>query len=198
MSSPGLTGRPSNPSGAAAYWVPAFAGTTDNRLIPSERSPLSPCKLRHDLHVGGITELIDRRYLAEAVAAVDQDFGIACEGGGVARHRHDDRDAALGEFAHLRLRALARRIEHHRVEAIEFLGDERTAEQVAPLRHDRLLGARGGGGAGASGGGNSSPRAPTIGLRPPVAAPARRSASMAPASLSAAMTRARSASRSAN
>jgi uncharacterized protein (DUF2235 family) len=97
-----------------------------------------PRKPRHDLHVGGITELIDRRHLAEAIAAVDQDFGVARECRGVARHRHDGGHAALGEFARLRFGALARWIEHHCIEAGKFLGDKRAAEQVAPLRRNRL------------------------------------------------------------
>ena len=74
--------------------------------------------------MGGRAKLIDRRHLAEAIAAIDQDFGIAREGGGVARRRDDHRDAALGKFACLRFGALARWIEHHRIEAVEFLGNE--------------------------------------------------------------------------
>ena len=35
-SSPGLTGRSGNPSNIVAYWVPAFAGTTDVRLTLSD------------------------------------------------------------------------------------------------------------------------------------------------------------------
>src|SRR5262249_32831635 len=78
------------------------------------RSPRQP---RHDLHMGRITELVDRRHLAEAIAAIDQYFDVAREGDGIARHRHDDGNAALCEFVRLRFGALARRIEHHGVEA---------------------------------------------------------------------------------
>jgi hypothetical protein len=44
----------------------------------------SPCEPRHDLNMGGIAELIDRGDLAEAVAAIDQQFHVAREGGGIA------------------------------------------------------------------------------------------------------------------
>src|SRR5262249_61767612 len=94
--------------------------------------------LRPDLERAEIRDLTDRRPSAEAIPAVDQDLGIAREGGWVARHRHDDRNAALGKLARLRLGALAWRIEYHGVEPREFLGDERTAEQVAPHRSDRF------------------------------------------------------------
>src|SRR5215467_2644152 len=94
--------------------------------------------------MGRITELVDRCYFAEAVAAVDQDFRIARESGGIARHRDNDRDAAFGKLPRLRLGALARWIEHDRFEAVDLLGDERTAKQVAPLRRDRPEPAGGG------------------------------------------------------
>jgi len=36
VSSPGLTGRPSNPGDAVGYWIPAFAGMTPEiwRRVP--------------------------------------------------------------------------------------------------------------------------------------------------------------------
>ena len=71
---------------------------------------------RHDLDMGGMPELIDRRHRRQPIAAIDQNAGIAREGRRIARHRDDDGNGALGKLARLRLGALARRIEHHGVE----------------------------------------------------------------------------------
>ena len=86
---------------------------------------------RHDLHVMRIAELVDRRDRADLVAAADQQRGVAREGGRIAGDRDHDRHRARRQLARLRLRALARRVEHHGVEAFQFSGDVRPAEQVA-------------------------------------------------------------------
>ncbi len=85
-----------------------------------------------------IAELIDRRDAHELVAAVDQNARVACERRRIAGHRNHDRHGAFDQFARLRLGALARRIEHDGVEALEFRGHEGTAKQVAHLRFHRL------------------------------------------------------------
>ncbi len=83
-----------------------------------------------------------------------------------------DRNATRGKFARLRLRALARRIEHDGVETVELGRDQRILEQVAALRRH--------------------------GLEPGRSSAARLSAASAASSSSTARTRAFSASRSAN
>src|SRR5438874_2533920 len=90
-------------------WRPTWPAAAQRPALRWRRRTRSPREPRHDLDVGGIAELIDRRHLANAIAAVHQDLRIAREGRGVARYRHDDRDAASGELARLRLGALARR-----------------------------------------------------------------------------------------
>ena len=95
-------------------------GDARRAVPPTDRSTLRPFEARHDLDMGGMAELVDRRDRVEPIAAVDQDAGVAREGRRIARHRDDDGNGALGKLARLRLGALARRIEHHRVEALEF------------------------------------------------------------------------------
>ena len=84
----------------------------------------------------GVFELIHRRHGRQLVTAIDQDFGIAREGRGIAGHRDHQRHLALCQFARLRVRALARRIEDHGVEAFQFRRGERAAEEIALLHRD--------------------------------------------------------------
>ena len=84
----------------------------------------------------GVFELIHRRHGRQLVTAIDQDFGIAREGRGIAGHRDHQRHLALCQFARLRVRALARRIENHGVEALQFRRGERAAEEIALLHRD--------------------------------------------------------------
>ena len=102
---------------------------------------------RDDFDMRRVAELIDRRDRREPVAAVDQKAHVARERRRIARHRDDDRHAARGELARLRLRALARRIEHDGVEVVELRRTKRILEQIAPLDLDRLEAGGGRGGA---------------------------------------------------
>src|SRR5580704_2303064 len=95
-------------------------------LSPPSPSPLEP---RHDLGMGGVAELVDRRDVREAIAAVDEDASVAREGRSVAGHGNDIGHGALGEFARLRLGALTRRIEDDGVHA-KLARHERPAKQV--------------------------------------------------------------------
>ncbi len=95
-------------------------------------------KPRHQLDMRGMTELIDRRHALQPVAAVDQDTRVAGEGCGIARDRNHHADLACRELKALRLRALARRIEHDRIVVAQFLRHQRTPEQVARLGFQRL------------------------------------------------------------
>ena len=93
----------------------------------------------------GVAELVHRRHLGRPVAAGDQNPRIAGKGRRVARHRNDLRDAAVREFARLRLGALARRIEDDGVERRQFLRHQGAAEEVEASCLDRLEAARRGG-----------------------------------------------------
>ena len=62
----------------------------------------------------GIAELVDRRNGGELVTAADQNLRIAGERCRIARHCNDHDRHRAGEFARLRLGALARRIEQRR------------------------------------------------------------------------------------
>ena len=73
--------------------------------------------------MGGMPELIHRRHRFQSIAAIDQQPDIAREGRGIARHRDDDGNGALGKLARLRLGALARRVEHQGIDALELLRD---------------------------------------------------------------------------
>ena len=67
-------------------------------------------------------ELVKRRDGLEAKPAVDQEARVAGEGRRVAGDRDDERQRARGEFARLRLRPGARRIEQDAVEGGELRG----------------------------------------------------------------------------
>jgi hypothetical protein len=54
----------------------------------------SPRKPRYQLHMRRVSELVDRGHNLESVAAVDQEAGIAGEGGGVAGYADHDRNLA--------------------------------------------------------------------------------------------------------
>ena len=86
----------------------------------------------------GVEELIDRRDGDEPIAAVDQVTNVAGKGARIARHRHDNRNAAGGERSRLGVRALARRIEYDGIEAVELRRNERILEQIAALGGDGL------------------------------------------------------------
>src|SRR5215217_5247072 len=89
----------------------------------------SSVELGDDLHMRRIAELVDWRDGNQPIAAADQNACVARERRGIARH---------GDLARLRLRALARRIEHHRVEGFQFIRRERTAKEVARFGFDRF------------------------------------------------------------
>ena len=72
--------------------------------------------MRDDFHVMGIAELVDRRRDNEPISAAQQNFSVAGERRGVARHGNHDRDCAFGEFTRLRFGSLAGWIEHDRIE----------------------------------------------------------------------------------
>jgi len=92
-------------------------------------SPVSlPLEPGHDLHVGGVPELIDWRHRREPIAGTDQNCGIAREGRGIARYRDDQRHAACRERARLRIGSLPRRIEHDGIVGFELVGEQRAAE----------------------------------------------------------------------
>src|SRR5580693_1464830 len=103
----------------------------DKRSAPTELRLFR--EARYNLDVRRIAELIDRRHRREPITAVDQKARVAGERRRIARHGNDDGDVALRKRARLRLRALARRIEQHRIEAIELFHHEWPAEQIALL-----------------------------------------------------------------
>src|SRR3546814_10075897 len=65
----------------------------------------------NQLQVAGPGELVDGRRLCEAIAAVDQGAGVACEGGRVAGNGDDGRHVGGSDLRRLLARAVARRIE---------------------------------------------------------------------------------------
>ena len=71
--------------------MPVFSGL---RELPAEAG--------HQLHVGGMPELIDRRDLTQSEAAAEENPGIAGEGGGVAGHGDHVGQSACRELAALR------------------------------------------------------------------------------------------------
>src|ERR1700744_6011383 len=97
------------------YVIPAFAGTAN----------LLPRKPRHQFDMRAVTKLIDRRDAFDDKAAVDQGPRVAGKGRGVAGHRDHGRDLAGRELFDLRLRALPRRVEHHRIELAQFRRHQR-------------------------------------------------------------------------
>src|SRR5581483_3181006 len=102
------------------------------QLSPATTAGLAR-KPRHQLHMRRVAELVDGRYGLEPVATIDQQAGVASEGGGVAGDSDDNRNLACSEFLGLRLRALARRVEHHAIELAQLLRQQGAAEQVARL-----------------------------------------------------------------
>src|SRR5471030_2822964 len=78
-------------------------------------------------------ELVDRRYTLDPVAAVDQDFRVARKCRHIARYRDHHGNLADRKLLRLRLRAMARRIEHDRVVVAQLLRHQRPPEQVARL-----------------------------------------------------------------
>src|SRR5260221_4774912 len=79
-------------------------------------------------------ELVDRLNGGEAVAAGDEDAGVAREARRIARDGGEAFDAGAGERGGLRLGADARRVEDDRVTGGELVGLERPALQIACLR----------------------------------------------------------------
>ncbi len=84
----------------------------------------------------GKAELVKRRDGLQAKAALDEQTRVAREGRRVARDGDDERQGARGEFARLRLRPGARRIEQGAVERGQLFGHEWSAEQVPRLDDD--------------------------------------------------------------
>ena len=74
-----------------------------------------------DLDMRCVAELIDRRDAREPVAAVDQNARRRAQRSRDCTRPRPRSGTLLCELARLRLGALARRVEHHRVEALEFL-----------------------------------------------------------------------------
>jgi hypothetical protein len=101
-----------------------------------------PREARHQFDMRGVAELVDWRDALDLVAAVDQDPGIARERRDIAGYRNHRGYPAGGELGHLRLRALTRRVEHHRIVIAQFLRHQRPAKQVARFRLDRLQSGR--------------------------------------------------------
>src|SRR5215203_2914050 len=89
-----------------------------------------------DFEMRAVLELVHRRDPLDAVAAGDEDRGVAHEGAGIAGDADDDRDSCCGELPCLCLRPGARGIDHERVEALELRCEERAPEEVARLRRD--------------------------------------------------------------
>ena len=83
-------------------------------------------------------ELVDRDDARDLVTAIDEDAKVARQGSRVARHRHEPLHLRLGQLLSLRGGTRARRIEDHGVVRLELLPAERIAEEVAPVRADRL------------------------------------------------------------
>ena len=87
--------------------------------------------------MGTVFELIDRHDALEAIAALDQDRGIAGECAGVAGDAHHDGHLRGGKLPGLRFGAGARRVHHDGVETRQLRRQQRTAEQIARLRLHR-------------------------------------------------------------
>src|SRR5438046_1144356 len=81
-------------------------------LYPSYDSTILSRKPGHQLDMRGVAELVDRRDAFDPVAAVDQYPCIAREGRDVAGDGDHGRYLACRQLRGLRLRTLARRIEH--------------------------------------------------------------------------------------
>jgi len=106
------------------------------RPSPAPRSAKVAAEDADDFEMRAVPELVHRRDALEAVAAGDEDAGVAHEGAGIAGDADDDRDLCCGELLCLCLRPGARGIDHERVEAIELRCKERAPEEVARLRRD--------------------------------------------------------------
>src|SRR3954452_23686633 len=89
-----------------------------------------PDKPRHQFDMWRVAELVDRSYALEQKTAIDKNPGVPSEACCIARDRNDHGDVAGGELAGLRLCALARRIENHRVVVTQFLRHQWAPEQV--------------------------------------------------------------------
>ena len=85
-----------------------------------------------------VAELIDRGHGFQPIAAVDQDPRVTGKGRRIAGDRNHHADLARRELQALRLRALARWIEHDRLVVAQLLSAQRTPEQVARFGLDRF------------------------------------------------------------
>jgi hypothetical protein len=68
-----------------------------------------------------MTKSVNRRDACDFIAAVDQSARMACKRCDVARYPDHDGNLASRELPDLRLRALPRRIEDHRVLVAQFV-----------------------------------------------------------------------------
>src|SRR4051794_6652115 len=105
-------------------------GSSEGSTFPNEP--------RHQLDMRRVPELVHGSHALKGVAAIDQDPGVARKACNVAGYRNHHWNLAGGELAGLRLRALARRIEHDGVVVAQLLRHQRTPEQIADLGLDRL------------------------------------------------------------
>src|SRR5215211_6479773 len=103
---------------------------------PAPRRAQLAAEDANDFEMRAVLELVHRRDPLDAVAAGDEDRGIAHEGPGIAGDADDDRDSCCGELPCLCLRPGARGIDHERVETLELRCEERAPEKVARLRRD--------------------------------------------------------------
>ena len=83
--------------------------------------------------MGGKAELVKQRHQLDLKAPLDENARVAVEARRIARDRHDERQSGSGDRARLIERARARRVDQNRVELIEFVGSQRTAQEVARL-----------------------------------------------------------------
>jgi len=90
------------------------------RPSPAPRSAKVAAEDADDFEMRAVLELVHRRDPLEAVAAGDEDRGVAHEGAAIAGDADDDRDLCCGELLCLCFRPGARGIDDERVEAIEF------------------------------------------------------------------------------
>ena len=87
--------------------------------------------------MGRKLELVNGGDDLEAKPALDQDSRVASEGRDVAGDGDGKRQAARRNFARLRFRPGARRVEQHAVETRELARGKRPAEEIARLGRDR-------------------------------------------------------------
>ena len=86
--------------------------------------------------MGGKAELVKRRNLIDAEAALDEDARVAGERRRVAGDGDDERQGARGDLMRLRLRARARRIDEGAVERRQLFGSQRAPEEIARFRDE--------------------------------------------------------------